>query len=150
MVLSPHVRNPRAWARPMSAVIILACAILPAHGLNQSLQIKVHNEAGKPVSAATITIKFNDAQVQAGKTNDEGKAGFSNLPLGELKYTVSKAGFQPLEEQPLSLSADSPASLDITLVPKIQVHQSVDVKAEDTAVNKGSSPPQTMERQQAK
>jgi hypothetical protein len=30
------------------------------------------------------------------------------------------------------------------------VHQSVDVKADDTPANKGSSPPQTMEREQAK
>ncbi|HEV2964476.1 MAG TPA: carboxypeptidase regulatory-like domain-containing protein [Candidatus Angelobacter sp.] len=118
--------------------------------MNQSLQIKVHDSAGKPVSGAVITVNLNGVQVQTAKTNDEGKASFSNLPLGELKYTVSMAGFQPLEEQPLSLTADSPASLDITLIPKIEVHQSVDVKADDTAVNKGSSPPQTMDSQQAK
>src|SRR5947207_3395641 len=150
MVVSPHVRRPRALARAISAIIIFASMILPAAGLNQSLQIKVHNEAGKPIPGATITIEFNGAQVQTGKTNDEGQATFSNLPLGELKYTVSKASFQPLEEQPLSLTADSPASLDITLIPKIQVHQSVDVKAGDAPVNKGSSPPQTMETDRAK
>jgi hypothetical protein len=151
MVLqSPHVRNPRALVRTVSAVLIFACALVPAFGLNQSLQIKVHDSAGKPISGATITIKLNDAQALTAKTNDEGKASFSNLPAGELKYSVLKGGFQPLEEQPLSVNGDSLPGLDITLAPKIEVRQSVDVKAEDTAVNKGSSPAQTMEREQAK
>jgi hypothetical protein len=118
--------------------------------LNQSLQITVHDEAGKPVSGATITVKLDGLLVQTARTTDEGKVSFSNLLPGEFKYTVSKTGFQSLEDQPLALAADSPASLDITLIPKIEVHQSVDVKGDATPVNVGSSPPQTMEREQAK
>jgi hypothetical protein len=124
--------------------------ILSAFGFNQSLQISVRDSAGKPISGATITIKLDGAPVQTGTTNDQGKASFSNLPPGELKYTVLKVGFQPLEEQSLSVNEDSPGGLEITLIPRIQVHQSVDVKADDTPANKGSSPPQTMEREQAK
>jgi len=151
---SPHVRRPRALARVISVVTIVACfftcAVLPAFGSSQSLQIKVHDSAGKPISGATIAIKLDGAQVQTEKTDAEGKASFSNLPSGDLKYSVLKGGFQPLEEQALSIGGDSPAGLDITLVPKIEVRQSVDVKAEESPVNKGSSPAQTMEREQAK
>src|SRR5579859_5301878 len=122
---SPHVRRPRALARVISVVTIVACfftcAVLPAFGSNQSLQIKVHDSAGKPISGATIAIKLDGGHVQTEKTDAEGKASFSNLPPGDLKYSVLKGGFQPLEDQALSIDVDSPAGLDIMLVPKIEV-----------------------------
>lgn len=147
----PYARHPRASAGDICAIIIIiACTVVPAWALNQSLQIKIHNEAGKPIAGATVTIKLNGEQIQSAKTNDEGRVTFSTLPAGELKYTISRNGFQTLEDQPLSLSLDSPASLDVTLVPKIEVHQSLDVKGDETPVNQGSAPPQTIEREQAK
>jgi hypothetical protein len=146
-----YVRIPRATHGAILALLILTSAILPALALNQSaLQISVHDGAGKPIVGAIVTLKLNGVQVRSEKTNSEGKASFTNLPAGQLKYNVLKSGFQSLEEQSVSINGDSPAGLDITLIPKIEVHQSVDVKAEDTPVSKGSSPPAVLEREEAK
>lgn len=146
----PHVRNPRALARALGWLTFLLSALSFAFASSQAnLQMTVHDSAGKPIAGAAVIVKFSGTQ-KTEKTNAEGKVNFLHLPPGAYKYSVVKDGFQPLEDQTASFDENSSQGLDIALVPRILVQQSVDVKGDVAPVSIGSSPPQTLEREEAK
>lgn len=65
--------------------------------------ISVCDHAGKPVSAATISMIVN-GQSMTQLTNAQGDASFNGIPVGQYSYSVSKTGYySPISNMALSI-----------------------------------------------
>ncbi len=115
-----------------------------------ALQIRVHDAARNPIAGATVAIKLNGSILQTVTTDSEGKAS-AHLHAGQFSLNILKETFQPLEDQKVVMDGVSAAELDVELVPKVVVRETVTVNgSENSTVDQGSSPGETRDREEIK
>ena len=108
----------------------LWCTCLAVQGQEtRSLQITVRDQAQKPVSQATVTVKSAGDAVWSGKTDEKGQANVPHVPGPHVALTVTKDGFQPLSDQAIVVQGPS-TELDVQLAAKVEVRETVSVQAD--------------------
>ena len=118
---------------PALAVMAFACATASAQ-FNASLSGTVFDPTKAVIPGATVTL--TNTATQQKKTTTSGAAGtysFSELPPGNYAVQVTAAGFQQNLTSNVSIVAETPRSLDLTLQTG-QATESVTVNA-DTLPN---------------
>lgn len=139
------------------ALRLYACAVALCLTVNlaatqetlPSLRITVHDQEQKPVSGANVTVKLNGKTVRSLKTNEQGEATATNLPLSPFQLDVSKGGFQPVNREIVPAKDEAAIEVEVALLPKLQTRETVVVKANGT-LDKGGASSQDVDRQQAK
>ncbi|HEY6967764.1 MAG TPA: carboxypeptidase regulatory-like domain-containing protein [Candidatus Angelobacter sp.] len=152
-----HVRTAFLWVFSgvsracglLTLAALLSCVLMAQEDLLHSLRITVHDKDQKPVAGATITLKFNANQTRTIKTNENGEATASNLPLSQFQLSISKNGYQAITQQIVPAKGESTIEVEVALVPKLQNRETMTVESSDT-LEKGGSSSQDLERQDAK
>lgn len=74
-------------------------------------------------------------------SSEKGKFTFELVPLGTYQIRITKAGFEPLTQDHVEVTASSLTDLDVMMVPKLSLSQSVTVTEQAAnPVEAGSSP----------
>ena len=127
-----------AWfprARMVHALLFVCLlAGLSARGqeaASHTLLIKVHDEANLPVAKAQITLHVNGIAVWSGATNDRGEVNISGREFPDFELSVSKKGYEAVVGRKIALEGQI-VEVEVTLLHKLQVKETVTVKAGQT------------------
>src|SRR6266700_2312392 len=117
-------------------VLFFVCllAVVTARGQEaapRGLIIKVHDEASLPVAKAQITLHVNGTTVWSGTTNDRGEASISGREFPDFELSVSKKGYEAVVGRKIALEGQI-VEVEVTLLHKLQVKETVTVKAGQT------------------
>ena len=108
-------------------------------GQSQTIEVLVLDRDNQPVPGARVELKNGPSIISQAETDPKGHARFPQLPAAHYGIAASKAGFEPLEKGDIDLSQPGSISVEMTLVPALEHHDSVEVKATADAVAQGSS-----------
>ena len=108
-------------------------------GQAQTIEVLVLDGENRPVPGARVELKSGQDVISRAETDPKGYARFLQLPAGRYGIAASKDGFEPLEKGDIDLSQPVSAAVEMTLVPALAHHDSVEVKATADAVAQGSS-----------
>ncbi|HWN98355.1 MAG TPA: carboxypeptidase regulatory-like domain-containing protein, partial [Blastocatellia bacterium] len=130
------------------AAVVLACSILASDAAAQSrslgtVRVSTSDEAEKPVAGVEVKLKLKDAVVKTVTTNEKGEAEFVDVPAGIYEVSTSKEAFEPLDQGEIALSSGSAVDVKFTMVPKIQISDTVNINASSTTVVEHASSPST-------
>jgi hypothetical protein len=113
------------------------------------LLVIVKDESGKLLAGASVLLRREAGVSLEVVTDSRGEAVFDHLTVGNCRVTVFREGKQPSMEQLLLLKENEDQELEIVLVAKIELKQSVEVSGSAEAVaEQGASPPAQLERNQ--
>ncbi|HTG17621.1 MAG TPA: carboxypeptidase-like regulatory domain-containing protein, partial [Blastocatellia bacterium] len=135
---------------------MLASLLLTGGALAQSrslgtIRVTSQDESEKPVTGVVIELKLKGAVVNTAKTNEKGEAVFSNVAAGTYDVAVSKETFEPLSQSEVTLTSGLTVEVKFTMVPKVQLSDTVNVQAgSNTTIEKGSSPSTELQRAELK
>ena len=105
----------------LAAVLVALCVlnVLPAwaqHGSEGSIAVIVRDSTGSVVQDAQLELRdLATNATQAAGTQDSGTYRFVNLPLGNYKLSVSKAGFKTAIFDPVIVQATKTTDISATL-----------------------------------
>ena len=112
-----------------------------------SIRVTAFDESEKPVAAVLVELKLKGSVVATTPTNEKGEAEFSNLAAGTYEVVVSKESFEPLTQSDVVLTAGSPIEVRFTMIPKVQLKDTVTIQAgEGKPIEKGASPADELHR----
>ena len=121
-----------------SLAVILLCtlAVLPAawaQNVTGKIDVTVVDPTGAIVSGAKLTLQdLSTNYTREAETLSSGTYTFVNLNIGQYKLTVSKAGFQPQEYGPITVSSTKSTALNA----KLQIGQAT----QSVVVEGGAAP----------
>lgn len=123
----------------------------PARATLRALTV---DAAGKPVAGARVQLRRtekSESYSSMAMTDEQGKADFANLVRGKYEAIVSKDGFETLRQSEITLTAGAAMEIRFTLVPKIEVRDSVNIRASaENPIEQGASPAAELRREQVK
>ncbi len=120
---------------------------------NSTLQITALDETGKPLPTVKIEIKKGSALLGSVLTDENGKASLPNLAAGTYEITATKEGLEPRTKSDLIITAAATNDLELIMVPKVSITDTVNVTASNSTANpveQGASVSTDIGRQQAK
>src|SRR6266852_478571 len=138
------------WGR-LVGVLPFVCllVVVTAQGqevVSHALLIKVHDESNQPVAKAQVTLHVNGTTVWSGTTNERGETSVAAREFPSFELSVSKKGYEPVNRRKIALEGPS-AEVEVTLLNKLQTHETVTVKADEST---SSSSVQELERAEMK
>jgi hypothetical protein len=99
--------------------LLVAAAPLAAQGVSVQLAGQVADNAGQPVSLATVTIRNEETgYTRVVQTAANGRYLAVNLPVGPYAVSVVKAGFQTVSNVKVDLNLGDAAPLNVKLAPE--------------------------------
>ncbi len=111
------------------------------------LRVTTHDEAERAVTAVVVELKRGGVVVTKATTDDKGVADLTNVAPGTYDVVVSKEGLETLNQPGVTITADAPVEVNFTVVPKVNLSDSVTVEAgADTHVEKAASTPSELGR----
>ena len=121
-------------------VLLVFCsgALLAKQG-GHELEVLVVDSSHEPVAAATVTLSDGQNVITSEETTADGRVLFSHLAGADYFISVSKAGFQPIENNAVKLSGSDHSSAEIALLPKLQHKEQIDVQGTAATVDQSSS-----------
>jgi hypothetical protein len=120
---------------------------------NSPLKITALDEVGAPIAAVKIELKKTGTLIGTVLTDDKGQAMFPNLGAGTYEISATKEGLEPRVKSDLVITAGVPNELELVMVPKVNITDTVNVTATTAATNpveQGASVSTDLGRQQAK
>lgn len=131
-----------------SALFLLAGLCLTA-AAEPLVTVTVSGSDGLPIPAAKVEVRKNGEAPVSADTDATGHAGFSQLLPGHYGVTATRQGFEPAKAE-FDVTAAG-AMLDLTLVPSLTRHESVEVHDSVTAVpQQSATAPAEIPAQEAK
>ncbi|HEX8091141.1 MAG TPA: TonB-dependent receptor, partial [Blastocatellia bacterium] len=152
LFISSPVRRFFKSAAAVSLALLLATSVPGAHQrLAATVRVSTHDEAEKAVAGVRVELKLNGAVVATAITNEQGEAEFFGVAAGTYEVAVSKAGLETLTENGIAVAAGSPVEIKFTVIPKVQLADTVNVQAgSEATVEKGASVSTDLQRSQVK
>ncbi|MGE0129235.1 MAG: carboxypeptidase regulatory-like domain-containing protein [Blastocatellales bacterium] len=136
-----------------AALLLLLSLTAPAQQPTPSATVRVvaRDQADKPVLGVQAQIKRNGVAVSSATTNEQGEAALVNLAPGVYEIVAAKEGFETLTQNEIRVTAGSSTEIRLTLVPKIEIKDAVNIRASaENPVEQGASPAAELQRAQVK
>jgi len=105
----------------------------------QELDLLVVDLSRKPVANAAVQVRDQKGAAYQKTTSATGRAVFNGTFRHNVLISVSKENFQPIENSSFDVSASNPTQIEISLTPKLQHKEQVEVKASADELNQSSS-----------
>jgi len=153
--LTPHLGVEANGCKELSSDIVLTVRACPWRilgilclllgqagwlaGQTQQIEVRVSDRDGKPISGARIELTDSLGNTSKAETDPKGEAAFPQLPSGRYRLAASKDGFERLEKTNIELSEPGSATVDLTLVPALSQHDSIEVKATADEIAQGAT-----------
>lgn len=118
----------RRAALPLRLLLLLLALPLTALG-QAALRIVAVDEAGKPVVDVKVELKRGGALVATARSDENGVAEFPHVAAGRYEIAASKDGFEPLAPVGITITPGAGTEVRFTLVPKIEIKESVNITA---------------------
>jgi len=116
-----------------------------------TIRVTAHDESEKPVAAVIVEVKLKGAVIHSAATNEKGEAEFANVAAGLYEVAASKETFEPLNLGDVVVTGGATAEVRFTMVPKLQLSDTVTVSADSTtAVEQTSSQSTELQRAEIK
>ncbi|MFP5261138.1 MAG: carboxypeptidase regulatory-like domain-containing protein [Blastocatellia bacterium] len=116
-----------------------------------TVRVSTNDESEKAVAGVRVELKLGGAVVATAVTNERGEAEFSGVAAGTYEVAVSKEGLETLTEGGIAVAAGSPVEIKFTVIPRVQLADTVNVRAgSEAAVEKGASVSTDLQRSQVK
>jgi hypothetical protein len=149
---SPPVNR---FFKSATAVCLALLLSMSASGGQQrrgaTVRVSTNDEAGKAVAGVRVELKLNGAVAAAAATNEKGEAEFANVAPGTYEVAVSKEGLETLTEGEIAVAAGSPVEIKFTVIPKVQLTDTVNIQAgSEATLEKGASVSTDLQRSQIK
>jgi hypothetical protein len=113
------------------------------------LRVRARDEAGKPVADLLVQVTLGTVIAGSTSTNDNGEAELTKLAPGSYEVAASKNGYQTLKQSSVILTSEAPVEIEFTLIPKIELKDSINVVATpQNPVEQGASAPTQIEHAQ--
>jgi carboxypeptidase family protein len=120
------------------ALVLIAISILASSGIHAAesgdCSGLVVDENGVPVGAAQIQFESTTSRAYQTETDSSGRFILRNLPAGDYKVEVRKAGFFLLTGQSFTLHA-GPNELTLTLNHEQELHEQIQVTAPSNQID---------------
>ena len=139
------------FVKSFSLTLFLTLLITSAFSVNAQnrlgvIRIIVADETEKPMPGVAVELKLKGSVTATATTNEKGEAEFKSLAPGTYEVAVSKESFETLTQSDVVL-ATAPVEIKFNMVPKIELKDTVTVKAGSEApIEKGSSPANQLQR----
>ncbi len=131
---------------------LVLCSSLTIFAQDTTLKITATDEAGKPLAAVKIELKKAGVALATTITDDNGRAAVPRLAAGTYEVTATKEGLEPRVKTDLVITAGAVNELELLMVPKVNITDTVNVTATNTNANpveQGASASTDVTRQQA-
>lgn len=116
-----------------------------------TVRVVTRDEFDKPIAGVEVQFKKTGEAVSAAKTNEQGEAALKNLAPGAYEIVVSKEGFVTLAQNKITVTAGSSTEVRFTLPPKIEVKDSVNIRANaENPIERDTSSATELQRAQVK
>lgn len=115
------------------------------------IRVVTADEADNPMPGVIVELKLKGSVAATATTNEKGEAEFKTLLAGTYEVSASKESFETLTQSDVALTGDRPVEIRFNMVPKIELKDTVNVKAGSEApIDKGASPGSQLERTEIK
>ena len=94
-----------------------------------TMRVLTRDQANEPVPGVQAQLKRAGAAVSGATTNEQGEAALIDLAPGVYEIVVVKEGFERLKRSEINATAGSSTEIRFTMVPKIEVKDSVNIRA---------------------
>ncbi|HKP72119.1 MAG TPA: carboxypeptidase-like regulatory domain-containing protein, partial [Pyrinomonadaceae bacterium] len=100
-----------------AAFVLVACAASAASAQTTgSISGFVQDEKGAAIPNANVTARNVDTNFsRTAQTNEDGRYGFTNVPVGAYEVTVEASGFSKYVQTGITLALNQPAVVDATM-----------------------------------
>lgn len=105
----------------------------------QEVDVLVVDSTRKPVAAATVEFREEQGAAHEKTTSPTGRVVFDDVSGRKVIFSVTKDNFQPIENSSFDLSNSNPTQIEISLTPKLQHKEQVEVHASPDQLNQDSS-----------
>ncbi len=125
---------------------------LPTFAQNTTLKITATDEAGKPLAIVKIELKKTVTVVSTTVTDEKGVVTIPGLVAGTYELAATKDGLEPRVKTDLVITAGVVNEVELLMVPKVNITDSVNVTATNSTANpieQGASASTDVTRQQA-
>src|SRR5262249_22636043 len=144
----------KQWPGRGSAIVIVLVLLLanlaPARGQSASngkLKASARDESDKPVAGVLVEVKKDNTTLASGTSDEKGEVHLSDIPPGTYEIAVSKTGFEPMNQPDLVVTASTPVEVVFIMVAKVELKDTVNVKAgSDQKIEQSSSAPTELQR----
>lgn len=111
----------------------------PPAGL--SIEVSVADTSNHPISGVRIELDAGRSTVSSAVTDPTGRVRFTGLKPAHYAIVAAKDGFETVRNDAIDLSPAAAASIELTLIPALERHESVEVKGAAAPVDEGGSAP---------
>ena len=148
---SPVKRFYKSVTAALLAILLSTGALAGQQRVAATVRVSANDEAGKAVAGVGVELKLKGAVVATLITNEKGEVEFSGVAPGTYEVVVSKEGLETLTESEIAVTGSSPVEIKFTVIPKVQLTDTVNVQAgSEAAIEKGSSVSTELQRTQVK
>jgi hypothetical protein len=148
---SPIKRFFRSVTAASLALLLSMTALAAVQRAGATVRVSANDEAGKAVAGVKVELRQASAVAATTITNEKGEAEFSGVAPGTYDIVASKEGLETLTEKEISATAGSAVEIKFTVIPRIELTDSVNVQAgQDTTVEKSASVSTELKRSQVK
>jgi hypothetical protein len=106
-----------------------------------SIEVSVVDTSNQPVSGVRIELRSGQSIVSSAVTGQSGQARFTQLKPARYDVAAIKDGFEIARQTDVDLTQSVPATIELTLIPKLAQRESVEVKGTAAPVDQGGSAP---------
>jgi hypothetical protein len=133
------------------ALLLSISALAGEQRAGATVRVSAIDEAEKAVGGVRVELRLAGAVVATTITNEKGEAEFSGVAAGTYEVVVSKEGLETLTEKEIAVAAGSDVEIKFTVIPRIELTDSVNVQAgSDANVEKSASVSTELKREQIK
>jgi Carboxypeptidase regulatory-like domain/TonB dependent receptor-like, beta-barrel/TonB-dependent Receptor Plug Domain len=146
-----------SYAR-LALTLLVVLSPLPAAALARSarqqagnLTVITQNDKDLPVAGVHVEVSLAGNRIALVDTDNNGIAKFTGLTAGSYDVSITRDGFETLNRAGVAVGIDAPIELRFVLVPRVELKDTVDIKATaENPVEQGASPPEQLQRDQIK
>lgn len=134
-------------------IFVLGFFLSPLFAQVSTLQITTLDETGKPLAGVKLELKKAGAEIATAVTDEKGQASLPKLAAGTYEIVATKEGLEPRTKSDLVLTQGATNELELVMVPKVSITDTVNVSASTATTNpveQGASVSTDINRQQAK
>jgi hypothetical protein len=135
--------------RPSNVALLLLLSGQIVAFADSVVTVSVHDPNDQPAAAVSVQVLRGTEVVASSETNDTGAASFSRLAPGHYSFAATKKGFETAQGE-FDIRESGSSAIELTLVPALARHESIDVHDTVTPLEQGASPPSSVTPQLAK
>jgi len=134
----------KGFSLRQTVALLLALALPAVAQVSRSLatlRVATEDQSNRSVAGVTVELKLAGTVVTSAQTNEKGEVEFTKLTPGTYEVVIGKQGFETLTRNEIAISAGTPVQLKFTLVPKIELKDSVTIEGGGTTRTRESVVP---------